>query len=95
MPLESRKVSSALLKKGFRESSNAHHDKYWLYIGEKRQAIATYLSRGPSHSLSKHLCALMAKQLKLSAKEFAQLVDCTLDGPAYLATLRSQGVILE
>lgn len=95
MPQESRKVSRALLQKGFRESPNAHHNKFWLYIGEKRQAIYTYLSKGASHTLPNSLCATMARQLKLSSQEFTRLIECSLDGPSYLSVLESKGVDLD
>ena len=55
--------------------------------------ITTKTSRGSAKykTLGDDLVALMAKQVKLTTKEFCALVECTLSGAAYVDSLRMRG----
>lgn len=96
MQRERRDVAASLRRKGFREATHGDHVRYWLFVGDKRQAIYTKISHGTSHrTIQENLLKLMAYQLKLTKAECLELVDCQMDGDAYLRRLRANGVQLD
>lgn len=95
MSLERQDIRDALLKKGFREQTDSDHDRYFLYVGEKKQAVFTKLSRGGKHrTYGDPLVSAMAKQLKLTKPDLRKLVECSIDGEAYIGILDKSGVKL-
>ena len=92
MSLEREEIRIALLGKGFREKTFGDHDRYWLYIGEQKQAIFTKLSRGSGYrTYGDKLVADVAKQLRLTRPDLRKLVACNIDGTEYVAILRNNG----
>jgi isopenicillin N synthase-like dioxygenase len=87
------KIKDSLTGKGFVER-DTHHCYFWLHIDGKRKAIFTFYSHG-ARECGDPLLKMMAKQLKLSRKQFDDLVDCPLNGEGYLEILREGGHIKE
>lgn len=85
MPLKRTDIHSALLKKGFDESSGRDHTFFVYYTSDgKKSQINTKTSLGTSHKdIGDPLVGQMAKQLRLTSKQFRELVGCTLDQEAY------------
>jgi hypothetical protein len=95
MPLDRSDIDAALTTKGFRKDQRSDHDRYWLFVGETKQAITTKMSRGTGHrTIGDNLVGLMARQVKLTGRQFREYVECTMSGSAYVACLRAQGVEL-
>lgn len=92
MPLDRADIEAALTKKGFTERPDGDHRYYRLFVDGKYTGILTKTSRGSKYkTLSDGLVAAMAKQLGLTNKQFRELVECTMSGDAYLATVRASG----
>lgn len=92
MTRERRDIDSALTGKGFEREQGRDHHSYRLYIGKTKQAIGTRMSMGTSHrTIGDPLLGKMARQLMLTKSDFLDLVDCDMDGPAYIAKLRANG----
>lgn len=88
MPLKVRDVDSALRKKGFQESGkkNPDHTYYILFYNGKRTGIFTKISHGEKE-LRDGLCSLMARQIKLTRRQFDEFVDCPLTYDLYVRIL--------
>ena len=96
MQRERKDVTIALLKKGFTDGkSDTDHDYYLFCDADgKKTSIFTKTSRGSKYkTLQSELLSRMAKQCKLSNRQFLELVDCTLSAEAYEAYLRDNGEI--
>jgi hypothetical protein len=94
MPLDRSHVESALLRKGFIRRDGDH--RFYLFVHDgKVTPIFTKVSHSPKHkTLDDSLLSYMARQTKLTNKQFRQLVDCTLSHDDYLDHLRSIGISL-
>ena len=82
MPRDARKVRKGLLNKGFRESEGDHK----FYTFHTVQGLKTSVYTKMIHSadeLSDSLLGMMARQVKLSKKDFLSLVDCSITHEAY------------
>ena len=89
--LDRADIEAALAKKGF-VLRVGDHRYYRLLVDGKETGIQTYLSTGSSYkTYSDSLLGQMARQLGLKKAELIRLVQCQLDGPAYLALLRASG----
>lgn len=92
--LERSAVEAALDAKGFTLEERDHR-YYFLFVDGKRTGIYTKVSTGTNYrTLRDPLVALMAKQLKLTAKQFRELVECKLTAGGYVEILRGQGLNL-
>lgn len=92
MSLERDDVESKLSVKGFRLQDDRDHRFYWLHIDEAKQAIYTKVSTGTKYrTLGNDLVLAMARQVRLTTKEFRQLVECSLTAEGYLELLRARG----
>ena len=92
MQLERKDIESSLGRKGFR-LFETHHRFYYLYVDGKKTGIYTYVSTAPKYkTLQAKLIGDMARELKLSKAEFADLIECKMSYDAYVARLRDQGV---
>lgn len=80
---------ASLLKKGFRKK-DTHHAYFHLWIGDKKTVVYTKLSHG-SNEVSDQLVSEMARQVKLTRKQFCDLVDCPLSQESYIELLRNSG----
>lgn len=85
--LERDAVESSLVRKGFVESGGDH--RFFKLMHEGRYTgICTKTSRGSSYKvLNVGLVSQIAKQLKLTTKEFVELVECPLTAEAYIDLL--------
>jgi hypothetical protein len=88
--LKARNAKRALCAKGFREDNSRDHDYYFFYFQNKKSHINTKISHSET-DLNDYLCAAMAKQTKLSKKQFVQLVGCALTADAYEQLLIAGG----
>ncbi len=91
--LKTKKIMSALLQKGFRQS-NTHHMVFWLYDGERQTSVKTRVSHGKSE-YDDNLLAQMRKQLGLDTKkQLFDLVECPLSYQDYLELLVKKRVVI-
>ena len=86
MALAKRKVKGALRKKGFDE--NEKKDHIYFYHRWKSDGILSGIWTRVSHGsrpkdLPKGLVGEMAKQVRLSSKDFRRLVSCDMDRDEY------------
>jgi hypothetical protein len=65
---------------------------FWLHIDGERTHIRTYYSHG-ARECDDRLLHSMAEQLKLSKKQFCDLIDCVLSGETYVKTLGNEGYL--
>ena len=91
MPKPAKDVAAGLRKKGF-QSENSKDVHYRLYVNGKKTMVCTKISHGEKE-IHDGLLGAMARQLKLSRKQFNDLVDCPLQQHEYLKILRDIGII--
>ena len=85
-----RDIDASLRKKGF--SRDVSGDHVYYYFGGTR--VKTKMSHGMmSSSLSVELISDMARQLRLTKRQFLDLIDCPLDEAGYRAILEKLGII--
>jgi hypothetical protein len=84
---KARNVKQALLAKGFREDKRDHYFYFFHYNGKKSNIYTKISHSSISSELSKPLCGLMARQIKLSGQQFQQLIDCPLTKDMYIDIL--------
>lgn len=90
-PRQTRQIRTALLNKGFAEDET-HHHVFFLVVNGKRTSIRTYYSQGEKECCD-WLQGQMARQLKLSRKEFDDLINCPLKRETYLELLKERGAL--
>lgn len=93
MPLERRQIEQALATKGFDLEEGAKHRRFLLLIDGKKTGVATQVSRGSGKkykTLSDELVSRMAKQVKLTKKEFEDFVSCAMDEASYKKLVQEQ-----
>jgi len=83
-------VKQALCAKGFKEDNGRDHNYYFFHYQGKKSQINTKISHNEK-DLDDYLCTAMAKQVKLTKKQFGALVDCALTGQAYEQILVTAG----
>jgi predicted RNA binding protein YcfA (HicA-like mRNA interferase family) len=85
MPKSAKAVAAALQKKGFIKSDSK--DVYYrLYIGGKKTQIFTKISHG-EREIHDGLLGAMARQVRLTRKQFNELIDCPLQKEQYVQIL--------
>lgn len=84
------KARTSLLKKGFhKENKSSHHCFYYLYIGDKKTRIYTYLSHSSDKEINSKVLGKMKKQLRFNTREnFDNFLDCPFNGNDYLKMLK-------
>ena len=92
MPRKQSDVEKSLQAKGFRSREGDHN--YFNYYSKagKKTAVFTKTSHG-SREIDDSLLSLMARQCKLSNKDFGLLIDCPLDRDTYEAKLIARGSV--
>ena len=92
MPRKQSDVEKSLQAKGFRSREGDHN--YFNYYSKagKKTAVFTKTSHG-SREIDESLLSLMARQCKLSNKDFGLLIDCPLDRDTYEAKLIARGSV--
>ncbi|MDI9349349.1 MAG: hypothetical protein QM537_05045 [Candidatus Symbiobacter sp.] len=92
MPRDQKKSERTLQRKGFILDNRDH--KYFVYIASN--GIDTGVTTKTSHGekeLSDNMLNLMARQCKLSRKEFLDLIDCPLSREQYEKILTDKGFL--
>lgn len=91
MPIKARDVEHSLPRKGFLRRQSK--DIYFSFrFADKDWGISTFISHG-ANEIGDPLIAKMAKQVKLSKRDFVQLVECPMSYDDYLRRLRERGVL--
>lgn len=90
MPRKQSDVEKSLQIKGFRAREGDHN--YFNYYSKagKKTAVFTKTSHG-AREIDDNLLSRMAKQCKLSNKDFGLLIECPLDRDTFEAKLIAQG----
>ena len=80
-----RDIDAALCKKGFTCDSDGDHLRYFFTMPDKsKMRIMTLISHGAfSETIGAPLISQMARQLRLTKKQFLELIDCTMDEDGY------------
>jgi predicted transcriptional regulator len=86
--LKSHKVNIALANKFSFEVEESHHRIYRLHLNG--QLVARTFMSHSTRELSDFHIQKMAKQMRLSRKEFLAAVECTLDQETYYALIRER-----
>ena len=89
-----RVIDAALMQKGFYRTSDADHLWYFLQReGGEGYVARTKMSHGMmGETIGVELIALMARQCRLTKKQFLSLIDCPMDETAYREILQQQGL---
>jgi hypothetical protein len=91
MPRKKIDVESALKKKGFNQTEGDHH--WFVYVtieGEKTTSKTKTSHTQKMKDISDNLLSQMARQCRLSKKDFLDLIDCPLSREAYEDILKEQ-----
>ena len=89
MPLEVRDIERSLPRKGF--VRKASKDIYFSFEFEgKDWGISTFVSHG-QREIGDSLAGKMARQVKLTKRDFVRLVECPMDHDEYVTKLRELG----
>lgn len=94
MPLKRSIVERSLESKGFVKAFGDH--SFYIYHSKKglKTIVRTKTSFGSGHKdISDSLVSQMAKQCKISTKDFRNLVECPLSRDEYEAKLLQQGFV--
>lgn len=75
-------IVTALLSKGFLEARKRDHRYFFFHYKGRKTSIYTRISHG-ERSADDWLFGKMAQQVRLSKREFASFVECTLSGGGY------------
>jgi len=86
--LKVRQVEKALVTKLGFERRDSHHRIYRLYLDDQLVA-RTFISHGQRELTSYHI-GQMARQMRLSRREFLDAVECPLDREAYHTLIRQR-----
>ena len=92
-PRKARRLESALLAKGFRFQDSRHRKLYYYTVNGQRSPVSTLLSHGGNRDVDDRLQAEMARQCRLSRREFDDLIRCPMSRDSYEARLREDGEI--
>lgn len=92
MPRKQAEVERSLLNKGFVAGGGDHNYFFYYSLAGKKTIVRTKTSHG-SREIDDNLLAQMAKQCKLSNKDFGLLVDCPLRREEYERKLLAQGAV--
>jgi predicted RNA binding protein YcfA (HicA-like mRNA interferase family) len=90
MPRKQDEVEKSLLKKGFLPSNGDHNFFFYHSKAGKKTIVRTKTSHG-GKEIDDNLMSQMAKQCKLTNKDFALLVDCPLSRDDYEKKLIAGG----
>jgi len=95
MPLARDDIESALLRKGFRQKQADHRKFHFWTTDGKKTAIFTKTSHGSKKykTLSNDLVAAMARQLRITKKEFVSFVECEIGHDEYEALLAERNTL--
>jgi hypothetical protein len=66
---------------------------YWLWVGEKKTSVHTWISHGES-KYEESLLRMVAKEMNLSREELDRFVSCQIDGARYLQLQVQKGKVV-
>jgi len=89
--VKTKELESALVGKGFRQD-NTHHRFFWLFDGEKKTSVKTYVSHGV-REYGDELLDKVKKQLGLTKPQLLDLIACPMTEHDYLEHLLNIGRI--
>ena len=93
-PRKRRDVEAGLLTKGFQPKEGDHHFfTYHRLTDDKKTSVFTKTSHSDPE-IDDYLIGKMAKQCRLSRKDFLLLVDCPLERTEYEQKLVASGAIV-
>ena len=80
-----RDIDAALRRKGFTRDSDGDHLRYYFTMpGKGKMRIMTLISHGAfGETIGAPLISQIARQLRLTKKQFLELIDCTMDEDGY------------
>ncbi len=84
--MKTRDVDRALMRKFGFEKTETHHHVYRLWL-DGRLAARTFISHG-ERELSRFHVSKMARQMRLSKRQFVDAVECPLSQETYCRLLR-------
>jgi len=90
MPRPRRVVMAALERKGF-SASEGDHTYFIYYTVDGRKTLAKTKVSHSGKDVADAILGMMARQCKLTAPQFRDLVDCPLSRTAYEDLLKAQG----
>ena len=93
MPRKQSDVEKSLLNKGFQAGGGDHNYFFYFSIAGKKTIVRTKTSHG-AKEIDDNLLAQMAKQCKLSNKDFGLLVECPLSRNDYESKLIASGAVV-
>ena len=91
MPRPRRVVMAALERKGF-SASEGDHTYFIYYTADGRKTLAKTKVSHSGKDVADVILGMMARQCKLTAPQFRDLVDCSLSRTAYEDILKAQGL---
>lgn len=71
-------IAKSLERKGFKETQSSHA-RLTFYVDGKKSSVFTFISHGKKE-ISDELMHKMARQVRLSYKQFCGVVDCSISG---------------
>ena len=91
MPRPRKSVMAALERKGFAVSEGDH--TYYIYhTADGRKTLAKTKVSHSGKDIADEILGMMARQCKLTAPQFRDLVDCPLPREAYESILKDRGL---
>ena len=94
MPIAMRILESGLLKKGFTKTNKSHKVLYYVTEDGVKTSILTHYSHGAAGKVvADRLIGAMARQCKITSKQFRELVDCSLTRQGYERLLLKKGIL--
>lgn len=95
MPVDSRALASALLRKGFTQGNKDHKWYFHKYEG-RETGVRTCLShsKGKMRDIGDELARKIRQQLRFETRQqFDDFVSCPMTQEQYTQLLRNRGVI--
>lgn len=92
MSFKVRNIERALVKKGFERKEGKKHIIFTFIQNGERTEIYTFLSRGESEYRNKNIGS-MCKQLKLSKRNFVNVIDCSWEYDDILNFYVTSGIL--
>ncbi len=89
-----RDIESSLSKKGFEVDEKRDHRFYYFTYKGKRTQIRTKISTGTGHrEYGDPLLHAIQRQLKLTFREFQDLINCPMSQAQYEDRLKAQQLL--
>ena len=85
--LKIKDIISSMTKKGFKLDVDGKHKRLIYMHNGKISSIVTHYSHS-SDQIGDFLIRKMADQIKISKKQFLQLIECTLSADGYLQLVK-------